>query len=66
MNARNNSIEQIDFIVKDIDQAISSFSKLLGFMEPEYFLAGAHDQSQVFHKGVTSDTQSKFVLIDTL
>ncbi|PID15015.1 hypothetical protein CSV63_09480 [Sporosarcina sp. P34] len=60
-----NSIEQIAFVVNDIDQAISSFSKLLGISQPDWFLTGAHDRSQVFYKGKPSDTQSKLVLIDT-
>jgi catechol 2,3-dioxygenase-like lactoylglutathione lyase family enzyme len=60
-----NSIDQIAFVVNDIDQAISSFSKLLGISQPEWFLTGAHDRSRVFYKGEPSDTQSKLVFIDT-
>lgn len=60
-----NSIEQIAFVVNDIDQAVASFNKLLGILEPEWFLTGAHDRSQVFYKGEPSDTQSKLVFIDT-
>ncbi|MFC5587782.1 VOC family protein [Sporosarcina soli] len=60
-----NSIEQIAFVVNDIDQAITSFSNLLGISQPEWFLTGAHDRSRVFYKGEPSDTQSKLVFIDT-
>ncbi|WP_420542191.1 hypothetical protein [Sporosarcina ureae] len=39
---------------------------MLGMMEPEWFLRGGHDQSQVFYKEVHLDTQSKLIFIDTL
>lgn len=60
-----NLIEQIAFVVDDVNEAVSSFSKLLGISEPNWFETGAHDCSQVFYKRVPSDTQSKLVFIDT-
>jgi len=60
-----NSVDQLAFVVKDIDKACEDFSRLLGIPKPNWFLTGAHSRSKVFYKGKPSDTQSKLAFIDT-
>ncbi|SDH84516.1 VOC family protein [Alteribacillus bidgolensis] len=59
------TVDQIAFVVEDIEKASENFAELLGIPKPEWFLTGRHDHSQVFYKGEPSDTQSKLIFIDT-
>ena len=45
--AGNNVINQIAFVVRDIEQASEAFSKLLGIPRPNWFLTGDREVSKV-------------------
>lgn len=61
----NNRLNQIAFVVKDINSATKAFAQLLGIQKPEWFLTGKHQVSKVFYRGQPSDAQNKLVFINT-
>ncbi|WP_179295660.1 VOC family protein [Bacillus sp. FJAT-45350] len=61
----NNTVNQIAFVVNDIDAACEAFSTLLGIPKPDWFLTGERDVSQVVYNGKPSDAQSKLCFINT-
>jgi 4-hydroxyphenylpyruvate dioxygenase-like putative hemolysin len=61
----NNRLNQLAFVVNDIDAATEAFGKLLGIPKPEWFLTASHEISHVVFRGRSSDAQSKLVFIDT-
>jgi catechol 2,3-dioxygenase-like lactoylglutathione lyase family enzyme len=63
---RNNKINQIAFVVQDIEQASEAFAKLLGIKKPEWFLTGTSDISKVVFRGKPTSSRSKLVFINEL
>ncbi|WP_257350524.1 VOC family protein [Pseudalkalibacillus decolorationis] len=61
----NSVVNQIAFVVHDIESASEAFAKLLGIPKPEWFLTGSQDISQVVFKGEPSAARSKLVFINT-
>ncbi|WP_091663459.1 VOC family protein [Alteribacillus iranensis] len=59
------TVDQIAFVVRDIEEACENFAVLLGIPKPEWFLTGSHERSNVYYRGEPSNTQSKLVFIDT-
>ncbi|MCY8231631.1 VOC family protein [Priestia endophytica] len=62
---KNNKINQIAFVVQDIEQASEAFAKLLGIKKPEWFLTGTSDISKVVFRGKPTSSRSKLVFINT-
>ncbi|KIL39062.1 hypothetical protein SD70_22295 [Gordoniibacillus kamchatkensis] len=60
-----NEINQIAFVVRDIEQAAESFAKLLGIPKPDCFLTGASDISRVIYNGKRSEARNKLIFIHT-
>ena len=63
--AGNNVINQIAFVVRDIEQASEAFAKLLGIPTPKWFLTGDRDVSKVVFRGKPTDSRSKLVFLNT-
>ncbi|MCM3117172.1 VOC family protein [Neobacillus sp. MER 74] len=63
--AGNNVINQIAFVVRDIEQASEAFAKLLGIPTPKWFLTGDRDVSKVVFRGQPTDSRSKLVFLNT-
>ena len=63
--AGNNVINQIAFVVRDIERASEAFAQLLGIPKPNWFLTGDHEVSQVTFRGQPSDSRSKLVFMNT-
>ncbi|PFP28692.1 hypothetical protein COJ96_13435 [Bacillus sp. AFS073361] len=63
--AGNNVINQIAFVVRDIEQASEAFAKLLGIPAPKWFLTGDRDVSKVVFRGQPTDSRSKLVFLNT-
>ncbi|WP_066072011.1 VOC family protein [Neobacillus soli] len=63
--AGNNVVNQIAFVVRDIEQASAAFAKLLGIPKPNWFLTGDHNVSKVVFRGQPSGSRSKLVFINT-
>lgn len=61
----NRTINQIAFVVKDIETANEAFTKLLGIKKVEPFLTGDRSVSKVVFKGKPSDSQSKLAFLNT-
>ncbi|WP_260412140.1 VOC family protein [Alkalihalobacillus sp. TS-13] len=61
----NNVINQIAFVVHDIETASEAFAKLLGMPKPEWFLTGSLEISQVVYRGEPSAARSKLIFMDT-
>lgn len=61
----NNRINQIAFVVEDIESATEAFAALLGIQKPTWFLTGKHEVSKIFYRGQPSDAQNKLVFINT-
>ncbi|MDR7235413.1 VOC family protein [Neobacillus drentensis] len=63
--AGNNVINQIAFVVRDIEQASEAFAKLLGIPKQNWFLTGDSDVSKVVFRGQPTDSRSKLVFLNT-
>jgi catechol 2,3-dioxygenase-like lactoylglutathione lyase family enzyme len=63
--AGNNVINQIAFVVHDIEQASEAFAKLLGLPKPKWFLTGDREVSKVVFRGQPTDSRSKLVFLNT-
>ncbi|MEH7306985.1 VOC family protein [Neobacillus drentensis] len=63
--AGNNVINQIAFVVRDIEQASEAFAKLLGIPAPQWFLTGDSEVSRVVFRGQPTDSRSKLVFLNT-
>ncbi|WP_026564111.1 VOC family protein [Bacillus sp. UNC41MFS5] len=63
--AGNNVINQIAFVVRDIEQASEAFAKLLGIPTPKWFLTGDRDVSKVVFRGQPTESRSKLVFLNT-
>src|SRR3954470_15698773 len=63
--AGNNVINQIAFVVSDIEQASKAFAKLLGIPTPNWFLTGDREVSKVVFRGAPTDSRSKLVFLNT-
>ncbi|AZV59462.1 VOC family protein [Peribacillus frigoritolerans] len=61
----NSKINQIAFVVQDIEQASEAFAKLLGIKKQEWFLTGTSDISKVVFRGEPTASRSKLVFINT-
>ncbi|TDK63301.1 hypothetical protein E2K98_07605 [Bacillus salipaludis] len=63
--AGNNVINQLAFVVHDIEQASEAFSKLLGIPKQKWFLTGDREVSKVVFRGEPTDSRSKLVFMNT-
>ncbi|MEH7116329.1 VOC family protein [Neobacillus vireti] len=63
--AGNNVINQIAFVLRDIEQASEAFAQLLGIPKPKWFLTGDREVSKVTFRGQPSDSRSKLVFMNT-
>ncbi|MBD8005138.1 VOC family protein [Bacillus norwichensis] len=61
----NNQINQLAFVVKDIDKANEAFTKLLGIRKTEPFLTGDSSVSKVIFKESPSESRSKLAFLNT-
>lgn len=61
----NNIINQIAFVVRDIEAVSDAFAKLLGIPKPNWFLTGDSDVSRVVFRGKPSASRSKLVFMNT-
>lgn len=61
----NNRINQIAFVVKDIEETSEAFAKLLGIQKPKWFLTSPHSISKVYFRGQPSNSQNKLIFINT-
>lgn len=61
----SNKINQVAFVVNDIEKVSEDFAKLLGIKKPEWFLTGTSDVSQIVFCGVPTPSRSKLVFINT-
>lgn len=62
---KNNVVNQIAFVVRDIEAASKAFATLLGIPKPNSFLTGGPEVSQIVFRGVPTASRSKLVFIDT-
>ncbi|WHX98834.1 VOC family protein [Neobacillus sp. DY30] len=63
--AGNNEINQLAFVVHDIEKTSESFAKLLGIPKPAWFLTGDSDVSKVVYRGKPTNSRSKLVFMNT-
>jgi len=61
----NNKINQIAFVVHDIEKVSKAFAALLGIKTPQWFLTGTSEISQVVFRGKRTNSRSKLVFINT-
>ncbi|MED3688097.1 VOC family protein [Peribacillus butanolivorans] len=61
----NRNINQLAFVVKDIESANVAFTKLLGIKKVEPFLTGDSTVSKVIFKGEPTDSKSKLAFLNT-
>jgi catechol 2,3-dioxygenase-like lactoylglutathione lyase family enzyme len=62
----NRNINQLAFVVKDIESANEAFTKLLGIKKVEPFLTGDSSISKVVYKGEPTNSRSKLAFLNTL
>lgn len=62
---KNNVVNQIAFVVRDIEAASEAFAALLGIPKPKWFLTGGPEISQIVFRGQPTASQCKLVFIDT-
>ncbi|MEA3575542.1 MULTISPECIES: VOC family protein [Peribacillus] len=65
MTIRHREINQLAFVVKNIESANEAFTKLLGIKKAESFLTGDSYVSKVVFKGKPTDSQSKLAFLNT-
>ncbi|MBI0576934.1 VOC family protein [Neobacillus cucumis] len=63
--AGNNVINQLAFVVNDIEQTSEAFAKLLGIPKPKWFFTGDREVSKVVFRGEPTDSRSKLVFMNT-
>lgn len=61
----NNVINQIALVVHDIEATSKAYAQLLGIAQPEWFLAGPPELTQVIYKGQPSKAESKLCFLNT-
>jgi catechol 2,3-dioxygenase-like lactoylglutathione lyase family enzyme len=61
----NNIVNQIAFVVRNIEETSEAFAKLLGIPTPDWFLTGNRDVSRVIFRGKPTDARSKLVFLNT-
>lgn len=61
----NNEVNQLAFVVRDIEKATEDFSKLLGIPNPGWFLTGEQEISKVVFRGKTTASRSKLAFLNT-
>lgn len=62
---RDDRLNQICFVVRDIEVASDAFAKLLGIPKPDWFLTGSRDISQIVFNGEPTDARNKLIFINT-
>lgn len=60
-----NKINQICFVVHDIEKAAESFGKLLGVPKPSWFLTGDSSISKIVFNGEPTGARNKLIFMDT-
>ncbi|KAF0817332.1 Lactoylglutathione lyase [Bacillus sp. ZZV12-4809] len=63
--AGNQAINQLAFVVRDIEEACEAFSGLLGVPKPEWFLTGDQEVSKVIYRGKPTASRSKLAFLNT-
>ncbi|SDN73841.1 VOC family protein [Bacillus sp. OK048] len=63
--AGNNRINQLAFVVQDIEKTSELFAKLLGIPKPAWFLTGDSEVSKVVFRGKPTNSRSKLVFMNT-
>ncbi|MEH7249442.1 VOC family protein [Neobacillus niacini] len=63
--AGNNRVNQLAFVVQDIEKTSELFSKLLGIAKPAWFLTGDSEISKVVFRGKPTNSRSKLVFMNT-
>lgn len=61
----STEVNQLAFVVNDIEKASADFSKLLGIANPGWFLTGDEEVSKVIYKGKPTASQSKLAFLNT-
>lgn len=60
-----SELNQICFVVNDIEKAAQSFATLLGIDVPSWFLTGDRAVSQIVYKGEPTGARNKLIFINT-
>jgi 4-hydroxyphenylpyruvate dioxygenase-like putative hemolysin len=60
-----NKVEQLAFVVKDLDQAADAYCKLLGIDKPKVIHSGPPEITNVIYKGMPTDANSRYLFIHT-
>ena len=63
--AGNNEINQLAFVVHDIEKTSELFAKLLGIPKPAWFLTGDSEVSKVVFRSKPTNSRSKLVFMNT-
>ncbi|WHY59606.1 VOC family protein [Cytobacillus firmus] len=63
--AGNQAINQLAFVVRDIEEACEAFSSLLGVPKPGWFLTGDQEVSKVIYRGMPTASRSKLAFLNT-
>ncbi|MDF2679775.1 MAG: hypothetical protein K0R47_965 [Brevibacillus sp.] len=61
----SSELNQICFVVNDIEKAAEAFASLLGIEKPNWFLTGTREVSQIVYNGVPTDARNKLIFINT-
>ncbi|GIN90967.1 VOC family protein [Siminovitchia terrae] len=60
-----NKVEQLAFVVKDLDAAADAYCQLLGVKKPEVIYSAPRELTNVIYKGEPTEAKSKYLFIDT-
>lgn len=60
-----NKVEQLAFVVKDLDAAAESYCKLLGVEKPPIIESGAGEITKVVYRGQSTEGRSRYMFINT-
>lgn len=60
-----NKVEQLAFVVRNLDEAADAYCKLLGVEKPEVIHSGPGELTNVMYKGKPTEAKSKYMFINT-
>jgi hypothetical protein len=58
-------VEQLAFVVKDLDQAADAYCKLLGIDKPPVIFSGRPEKTNVIYKGIPTEGKARYMFLKT-
>ena len=60
-----NKVEQLAFVVKNLDQSADAYCKLLGIDKPPVIYSGRPEKTNVIYKGIPTEGKARYMFLKT-